>query len=350
MRIAGVPRVVLPTRVLDYNSSQGASTWINVDINTSGRRHGSSLSVGGGDIASLIVGGPRVLTSPYLVSGMFRCDDSAQISFGPLIDTGSLWQRRSWIWRSPANQNGTNWSVQIYKGSTTLLQFDDITVDRIPKLHYAQWNDWAVGMQGAVARPILNVDTTYLPRVRAVLRDGGVLRVYQIGDSICQGLSWAALDALIERAVPGVTVEISNTSIGSSGSAVWDAVDKTFLYTLNPPPTLLAFLTYSDAFNETTRAFWNSLLTQLKTNMPNTDILISSRLLHGNGESSAFAQSVATANQVGFWDADGAYRDWKLDGGVMLFPPTDPIHPTNLGREVLAALGVEWYKRIALQG
>jgi hypothetical protein len=349
-RIAGFPTlsplVVAPpqSRILTVDGYDGLGLWTNAKAVSGGYRKAFGFTRNNSEVAMVLQlpAAERVEFAPYMVLFMVKTVGGAiAMSYGPIIDTGGVWERHRFVLRWPMGDEQLASVFNLYWYGAATFIVDDIQVNRIDKAtECAAYVDAVMDLTGAHVPYPGAPDMSLLPRTAAKLAANGSrsITVLILGDSWSASTSCSKWDALIERALPGIAVRCIGWAIGGSTAAIWNTVDMSSVFAVEHLIDLVVFGCISDPF--TTASDWNALIGKIKVGMPTTDLLICDRLGRGNsGDSAMFMEPICEANGVAFYDAEGSYDSWVYAGGTPVKP--DGVHLEVYSAEALGE-GLAW--------
>lgn len=279
---------------------------------------------------------------PYKISFWFK--GQGKMSFGFVNYNSTEWTPSQIVLRHPLEQSvliKQGMGVTFYPVNAFLV--DDVRIEKQTTNEYAAYSDAIVASLGGDVRKFeggLETRLKRLPQTLNVLQNGGTLRIVLLGDSLVNNLSYGAFDALVMRSFPNVVVQPIQVVANQTGVQTWAVADlKTSLY--NKKPNLIFIGGISNTLDPEP---WAALISQIRQNLPNADILLSSRTKGGDGgESSHAISTIAEANETGFIDSaasfDAFLADYKPDISKIT---SDGVHLTPIGREI-PARALAWF-------
>ncbi len=278
-----------------------------------------------------------------------RCDQYE------LLPAAADWQESTFYMRAHADAASGQLRLVASDGGQASFEVDRVVVAVGSAAEAAAWADQVYAMIPPLAWAPPADRLARLPKTATALQAGGRLRVLFLGDSIASDTSTSTFDALLERAVPGLDMEVVVSVRGGTGCTYYRQPGRVEQYVLRYRPDLVIVAGISHGMDAEAIG---EVLAQIRAGS-DADLLVMTGAV---ADDAVYEQSwrgsahrdqqrqrlaafrarlpeVAAQHGAAFFDLRTAWDDYvDASGWPAQRFRRDAIHASTLGRQVLARL------------
>ncbi|NQT91133.1 MAG: SGNH/GDSL hydrolase family protein [Lentisphaerae bacterium] len=227
-------------------------------------------------------------------------------------------------------------------GRRALLYVDDVNIRAVRRQEAAAWADRVYAGLPPLAYTPRPGRWEFLPKTMAALRDGGVIRVVVLGDSIACDTANSAFDVLIERHYPAARLLVIPSTRRNTGCRHYLEEELVQAYVLDRRPDLLVI----GGINNRGTGSILEMIRQVR-DKSDTEILVMSggfginfmQQAAGRGQRSHPMSTVAGEEHVAFLDSGLILGKYLLSCGKPYeWFMRDQVHPNDRGKQLFGRI------------
>jgi len=227
-------------------------------------------------------------------------------------------------------------------GRRGTLYIDDVSIRAVRRQEAATWADRIYGGLPPLAYEPRPGRWEFLPRTMAALRDGGVIRVVLLGDSIACDTANSTFDVLIERDYPAARLLVIPSTRRNTGCRFYAEDGQVQHYVLDRRPDLLVI----GGINNRGTASIREVIRQVREES-DPEILVMTggfgirfmQIAEHRGQGPHPLARMAEEERAAFLDMGLVLGNYLLDCGKPYeWFMRDTVHPNDRGKQVMGRI------------